>query len=109
MQLVFEDYRDEVNEASPESDDYNTSMENDHQSFVLGYSSSDVDLKPLHPLPSQLPFYCQTYAEKVDGLVKLLHIPSLEKIVKEATDHYESLSKSKEALLFAVYFSVIVR
>lgn len=49
----------------------NVITEPGHQSFIMGYSSSDVDLKALHPLPSQIPFYWETFLENVNPLVKL--------------------------------------
>jgi hypothetical protein len=39
----------------------------------------------------------------------MLHKPSLEKMMKEAADDLDTLSKSEEALLFGIYFSVIAR
>jgi hypothetical protein len=109
VQLVSEDYKEEEDEdSSPETQD-NSPPENNHQSFVFGYSSSNVALRQLHPLPSQLPFYFQVYIERVDPLLKMLHKPSLEKMMKEAADDLDTLSKSEEALLFAIYFSVIAR
>lgn len=78
-----------------------------HQSFIMGYSSSDVDLKPLHPLPSQIPFYWQTFLENVQPLVKLLHTPTMNKVIKEVQNNLDSLSKSTEALMFAIYFATI--
>lgn len=108
VQLVFEDYKEEDDESSPETQDYSP-LENDHQIFVLGYSSSTVELRQLHPLPSQLPFYFQVYVERVDPLMKMLHKPSLEKMMKEAADDLDSVSRSQEALLFGIYFAVIAR
>lgn len=111
VQLVFEDYKNDDDDSSPATQDESTLLENenDYQSFVLGYSSSNVNLRALHPLPSQLPFYLQVYTSKVDPLIKLLHIPSLERIIKEAAENLDSLSKSNEVLLFAIYLSVITR
>jgi hypothetical protein len=109
VKTVFEDYKDEEDDSSPETQDYLPSTDNDHQSFVLGYSSSNVNLRQLHPLPSQLPFYFQVYAQKVDPLLKLLHLPSLEKMMKEAANDLDSLVTSEEALLFAIYFAVVAR
>jgi Fungal specific transcription factor domain len=81
--------------------------EPNHQSFIMGYSSSDVDLKPLHPLPSQIPFYWQTFLENVQPLVKLLHTPTMNKVIKEVQNNLDCLSKSTEALMFAIYFATI--
>jgi hypothetical protein len=54
----------------------------DHHSFVMGYSSSRVDLRPLHPLPSQIPFYWETFKDNVDPLCKvcLCHIFTLHSL-----------------------------
>lgn len=43
----------------------------DHHSFIMGYSSTMVDLRSLHPLPSQIPFYWETFKENVDPLIKV--------------------------------------
>jgi hypothetical protein len=108
VQLVFEDYKEDDNESSPETQECSPAEYN-KQSFVLGYNSSTVDLRPLHPLPSQLPFYFQVYVEKVDPVLKMLHKPSLEKMMKEAADDLDSVDRSQEALLFGIYFAVIAR
>ena len=81
--------------------------EPNHQSFIMGYSSSEVDLKALHPLPSQIPFYWQTFLENVQPLVKILHTPTMNKVIKEVQNNLDSLSKSTEALMFAIYFATV--
>lgn len=81
--------------------------ESNHQSFIMGYNSSDVNIKALHPLPSQIPFYWQTFMENVHPLVKILHEPTMAKTIKEVQNNLDSLSKSTEALMFAIYFATI--
>ena len=81
--------------------------EANHQSFVMGYSSSDVDLRSLHPLPSQIPFYWQTFLENVHPLVKIMHTQTMNKVIKEVQNNLDSLSKSTEALMFSIYFATI--
>lgn len=78
-----------------------------HQSFIMGYNSSDVDLKPLHPLPSQIPFYWQTFLENVQPLVKILHTQTMNKVIKEVQNNLTSLTESTEALMFSIYFATI--
>ncbi|KAF7856989.1 hypothetical protein EAF04_009749 [Stromatinia cepivora] len=80
----------------------------DHQSFVMGYSSADVNMKALHPLPSQIPFYWSTFLENVMPLVKLLHVPTMGKIIKEVQHNLDTISKSTEALMFSIYFATII-
>ena len=74
-----------------------TVTEPNHQSFIMGYNSSDVNLKGLHPLPSQIPFYWQTFLENVHPLVMILHKPTMNKVIKEVQNTLNSLSKSTEA------------
>lgn len=79
----------------------------DHHAFVLGYRSADVDLRPLHPLPSQIPYMWQVYQENVDPIVKILHVPTVEILVKETRKNLDSLTPGNEALMFAIYFAAI--
>jgi hypothetical protein len=78
-----------IDEGLDDEDDVESSpSEDDHHSFVFDYSSSNVILQPLHPLPSQLP---------------------LEEIFKEVQENSAVMSPSREALMFSLYFSVITR
>lgn len=78
-----------------------------HQSFLFGYSSSDVDLKPLHPLPSQIPFFWDSYVENVDPLTKIFHVPTMAICIREATKGWNSLHPSMEVAMFSIYYAVI--
>ncbi|KAI1128683.1 fungal-specific transcription factor domain-containing protein [Nemania abortiva] len=79
----------------------------DHHGFIFGYSSSNVDLRSLHPLPSQMHFYWQVYMENVDPIVKLLHVPATTKIVQELRRDKSNISPGVEALMFSIYFAAI--
>lgn len=79
----------------------------DHHAFLLGYRSADVDLRSLHPLPSQIPYMWQVYQENVDPIVKVLHVPTVDKLVKETRKNLDSLTPANEALMFAIYFAAI--
>ena len=81
--------------------------EPNHQSFIMGYNSSDVNLKALHPLPSQIPFYWQTFLDNVQPLAMILHAPTMSKVIKQVQTNLDSLSKSTEALMFSIYFATI--
>ncbi|CZR69851.1 uncharacterized protein PAC_19751 [Phialocephala subalpina] len=96
--LVYEDPQEHEESESPET--HSSAVDDDHQGYVFGYSSSGLNLRDLHPLPSQLPFYLKMYAQKIDPVVKMFHIPSMEKLVEEAQGNLDNLSRSKEALLF---------
>lgn len=74
---------------------------------MYGYSSSDVDLSTLHPLPSQIMFYWEMYLEKVETLLKIFHVPSMTEIVKKCKDDLGTLNKSSEAAMFAIYLATV--
>lgn len=81
--------------------------EANHQSFIMGYSSCDVNIRSLHPLPSQIPFYWQTFLENVNPLVKIFHTETMNKVIKEVQSNLDSLSRSTEALMFSIYFATV--
>nr|OQO13184.1 hypothetical protein B0A51_17700 [Rachicladosporium sp. CCFEE 5018] len=78
-----------------------------HNGFIFGFSSQNVDMLSLHPLPSYVPLYWQTYKENVDPLVKVLHIPTIEPTILRAASHLAQLSKGFEVLLFTVYYAAV--
>ncbi|KAB5578862.1 fungal-specific transcription factor domain-containing protein [Coniochaeta sp. 2T2.1] len=79
----------------------------DHQSFIMGYRSADVDLGPLHPLPSLIPFMWQIYQENVDPVLKILHVPTVEQIIRDRRSGSGEISPSTEALLFSIYYAAV--
>lgn len=87
---------------SPESDQVN------HQVFIFGYSSTKVDLRPLHPTPSQTFILWEVFKENVDPVVRILHRPTARMILMNAASNLDRISKPAEALLFSIYFGAVV-
>ncbi|KAI0410187.1 fungal-specific transcription factor domain-containing protein [Xylaria palmicola] len=94
-------------EASPVAANPQADQHIDHHGFIFGYSSSNIDLRSLHPLPSQMLFYWQVYMENVDPIIKLLHVPAMTKVVKELRSDMSTVTPGVEALMFAIYFAAI--
>ncbi|KAK0657873.1 fungal-specific transcription factor domain-containing protein [Cercophora newfieldiana] len=105
-ELTEDDSDDYDIEASPQSAAQEKSL-TDHQSFIMGYRSADVDLRPLHPLPSQIPFMWQVYQENVDPILKILHIPTTSKLIREVRTSLDNLTPPTEALMFSIYYAAI--
>ena len=78
-----------------------------HQEFIFGYSSTMTTLRILHPPAAQIMAYWNIYKSHVDPIVRLLHKPTAEQLFQQAAKDQSSLNKSSEALVFAVYMSVI--
>lgn len=49
----------------------------------------------------------QVYQENVDPIVKVLHVPTVDKLVKETRKNLNTLTPTNEALMFAIYFAAI--
>ncbi|KJZ76121.1 hypothetical protein HIM_04577 [Hirsutella minnesotensis 3608] len=79
----------------------------DHHAFVLGYRSVDVNLRKCHPLPSHVTYLWSVYQENVEPLTKVLHVPTVDLVLREARKNSESLTPAQEALVFAIYFAAV--
>ncbi|KAK5165795.1 uncharacterized protein LTR77_008718 [Saxophila tyrrhenica] len=104
-----EDLKGILNQSSDEEDvdespDSHTNLAGVQQGWVFGFSSLNVDLLSLHPLPGQISAYWSIYKDRVDPLVKVLHIPTIEPTILSAASHLSNLSKGFEALLFTIYY-----
>lgn len=108
QRLTDDDHDDSDFEGTP-TDSPSTGLGNitDHQGFILGYRSTDVDLQKCHPLPSHATFLWSVYQENVEPLIKLLHIPSVELILRDARRNCGKLAPGNEALVFTIYFAAI--
>jgi hypothetical protein len=97
--ILNQDTDDEADDPSPDD-----SLPNQHHGWIFSFSSQTVDLLSLHPIAGHIESYWNVYKERVDPLVKLLHIPTIEPTVLASASHLANLSKSFEALLFAIYY-----
>lgn len=97
---------DDEDEAhySPEQD----RQTNSHQGFLFGYASVMLDLRELHPSPSQIFILWEVFKENVDPVVRIIHRPTARTILMNAASSLDRVSKPAEALLFAIYFGAVV-
>lgn len=107
-----EDLKGILNQSSDEEETEQTPGSNStggvtHQGWIFGFNSQNVDMLSLHPLPNQIAAYWETYKDRVDPLVKVLHIPSIEPTVLSAASHLSNLSKGFESLLFTIYYAAV--
>ena len=81
-----------------------------HSSALFGPNSLlPKDLSSLHPSPGHMALLCDLYACNVDPMFKVLHIPTLRKLVTRASSDLKNIPSGNnvEALLFAVYYAAI--
>jgi hypothetical protein len=58
-------------------------------------------------LPSQIPYIWQVYQENVDPVLKVVHVPSMGRFIKQVTNNLDALTPSQEALMFSIYYAAI--
>ena len=76
--------------------------------FRNNLSGSATDLRELHPLPSQIPFLLNMFAEKVNIFSQLVHMPTLNKRLHEMRGPAPSrLTIAEEALMFSIYYAAV--
>ncbi|KAI9773754.1 MAG: hypothetical protein M1835_006104 [Candelina submexicana] len=102
--ILNEPSEDDSNHTSPES---NCSPPNGQQGFIFGFNSNTANIRILHPPPAQIAAFWHLYTENVDPLIKILHRPTMQKMIYQVKDNLEEIGKGNEALLFAMYFSVV--
>ncbi|KAK7423570.1 hypothetical protein QQX98_001028 [Neonectria punicea] len=77
------------------------------QGFVFGKNVGPGSLDALNPLPSQMLFIWQTFVESVDPFIKVLHVPTMDKVVRGLRGNFSTLGPNMEPLLFAISFAAI--
>ncbi|KAK3941018.1 fungal-specific transcription factor domain-containing protein [Diplogelasinospora grovesii] len=77
--------------------------------FRHNLGQQGLDVAALHPLPSQVPFLVNVYAENVNILMQVGHIPTVTKLVR-GMHHSQgpTLTPANEALMFAIYYAAVM-
>lgn len=53
-------------------------------------------------------FLWQIYMNKVDPFMKILHVPTMTKVIRKLRGSYESLDSSMHALVLAISFAAVM-
>ena len=111
-----EGLRQAVDEASDDEDNSPASAPSiygthtSHSSAMFGSSyNTPQNLRPLHPAMSLLPLLCEIYLSNVDSVFKVLHGPTLRKMVSNAASNLDDIPTDNyvEPLLFSMYYGAI--
>ena len=76
--------------------------------FLLKNTSATQPREAPHPLPSQMLFLWQIYMDNIDPFMKILHVPTMTKVIREIRGSYESLDLSMQALVLAISLPAIM-
>ena len=77
--------------------------------FLLSNAAthSAAELKAMHPRPLIIFRLWQVFLDNINPLTKLLHAPTVQQHLLEASANLEKISREWEALMFAIYLSAI--
>ncbi|KAI0387009.1 fungal-specific transcription factor domain-containing protein [Hypomontagnella monticulosa] len=76
--------------------------------FRHNITSPDQNLRKFHPLPSQVPYLLNVFSENVGIMIRIVHMPTLNKMLRDLRDgSLPALTPPKEALMFAIYYSAV--
>ncbi|KAI1778402.1 putative C6 transcription factor [Hypoxylon cercidicola] len=84
--------------------------EDDHEGGMLleaEHHSKAQDLRSLHPPFQILPKLRDIYVDRVDPMIKILHVPTFWTTLTDGLRHPHKLSRSLEAEIFAFYLATI--
>jgi hypothetical protein len=91
--------------ASPITKSYDSMPYNGDAIFV---SSSGHPAALVHPSPVIIFRLWQTYLDNVNTLIKLLHAPTVQQQLLEATSNLDEIPRNLEALMFGIYSMAVV-
>ncbi|KAM0197356.1 hypothetical protein ACHAPI_005222 [Fusarium lateritium] len=65
--------------------------------------NSEIRIHELHPEPKQIYFLWQKYVDAINPLIKIVHVPTLQKRILDAVWDPANIPKPLAALIFAMY------
>lgn len=61
-----------------------------------------------HPLPSQVPFLLNVFSENVNLIMRVVHMPTVNKMIQSLRGNdFSTMTPANEALMFAIYYAAI--
>lgn len=76
--------------------------------LILPASPGSSSLEDLQPEPVQAFRLWQMFLDRVNPLMKIIHVPTLQPYVTQATGDMSSIPMNYQALLFAVYLMATI-
>lgn len=71
--------------------------------LLLGHSPIDQELRSEHPPPVQQFRLWQAFLDNVHPMTKIVHAPTVQQALLEATESTNDISRPMESLMFAIY------
>ena len=111
LAVDLEPSSDEEDQENEEASPYGLSQIRGPDALSAAFqspSASSVSLLNFHPTYENAMRMWRIYVDNVDPVVKVAHVPTLEKILQRAAAQPSCVPKATEALLFAVYHFAVI-
>jgi hypothetical protein len=79
----------------------------DIETLPFVFDSGSDNLADFHPSTVQIFRLWQTFVENVNPITKIIHVPTVQRELLEASVNLQEVAKPFEALMFAIYASAI--
>lgn len=80
----------------------------DDERLLFGFQKANLDLLSVHPDPAHVFRLWQIFLDNVNPVLKVVHAPSLQASLVQATSNIASVEPNLEALMFSVYCTSII-
>ncbi|KAL1841894.1 hypothetical protein VTJ49DRAFT_6416 [Mycothermus thermophilus] len=94
--------------ADSESECPETPGVDENSNLLLSGDDPTVDLASLWPERGQVTRLWQYYLERVNPLIKIIHVPTLQPLVDASSWGFGGVPKNVEALLFSIFLMTVV-
>ncbi|KAK7887394.1 hypothetical protein LTR67_009814 [Exophiala xenobiotica] len=93
-------------EYSDDEDEFAQPIE-ESTDFVLGYTPGSNPVAQLHPPPDHIFKLWQSFLDSINPLTKVVHQPSLEERIVQATSDLDNVPRNLEVLMFSIYSAAV--
>jgi hypothetical protein len=111
---LWENLKDEIQHpkevlqsSSSEEDGIESAIYPDPEVLIIGHGTGNKDLSLCHPPPIQIFRLWQTFLVNINPLVKIIHAPTIQQLILDATSDLSKIHRDTEALMFGIYFLAV--
>lgn len=105
-----EDDNDDMSPGNTASTSYHLDRTpSERYAFLFRHDlGTDFPFRDFHPLPSQVPYMLNVFAENVNYFLQVVHLPTLRKQIKVSRGgDLSTLPICTQALLFSIYYAAV--
>jgi hypothetical protein len=100
--------KDIIDSEEPEDMSTESYTPDDNSDLLFGADTPSNNVEELYPDAGHIFRLWQVYLDRVNPLLKIIHVPSVQPYLVEAASGTSTIPKSVEALLFSIYLMATV-